>query len=532
MNTIENNGAVSEEKSFDGHTEKHFYPIFDNMQEGVVINKLLYDKNGVPVDYLILDVNPQFERILNVNKKNIISKPSTEIYNTTEAPYLDIFANVIKNNTPVEFETYFSALKKYFRMAVSPVEGGVFVTVFTDVTEKKDLMNELKKALEKSEESNRLKSSLLSNLSHEFRTPMTGILGMSSILKDKLKDPENLTILDYIISSGNRLMKTLNAILELAEDESNIKNLKLIHLSSLAEPVIVEFMAKAENKGLGFKCDINDGTLSIYSNERVLSQVFVHLLDNAVKFTEHGFVEISINSEVIDGTLWAKIAIKDTGIGILPKDQEPIFNEFRQVSEGISRSFEGVGLGLTLVKKMVTLMKGKIVLESSVGAGSLFTIYLPAEKIEFRKNLQDFKVVSSPKVEKNKKLSEKPRILLVEDNLINVKVTQVYLKENYMLDYARTGLQAVKLANENQYSMILMDINLGVGMDGVKTAKAIKEINGYEKTPIVALTGYAMESDKEKLFAEGLTHHLSKPFDRATLTDFVEYVLAEADSVE
>jgi CheY-like chemotaxis protein/two-component sensor histidine kinase len=356
---------------------------------------------------------------------------------------------------------------------------------------------------------------------------MTGILGMSSILKEKLKDPENLTMLDYIIASGNRLMKTLNAILELAEEESNIKNLKSVYVTGVAEPIIKEYMIKAEQKGLEFKYDIYDSQLTVQSNDRVLSQIFLHLIDNAVKFTEQGFVQVSISSEKKDETTWAKIVIRDTGIGIMPKDQELIFHEFRQVSEGISRCFEGVGLGLTLVKKMVGLMKGKISLESEIKHGSCFTIYLPAEIMESQAALDEEQTVLIHKPASSAMPAERPDILLVEDNLINIKVIQVYMQNRYNLDYARTGVQAVKMADEKHYDLILMDINLGVGMDGVKAAKAIKSLNGYEETPIVALTGYAMESDKAKLYAEGLTHHLPKPFDKVTLLDFVDSIIYE-----
>lgn len=507
---------------------RHFYSLFVNLSEGAAVYKLLYEADGNPADYLIAEVNAQYETIFKHAKAEIIDKPATEVFRKIEPPYLNIFANVVKNNLSVKFETYDPVVEKYLNLAAFSIGGGFLMVLFSDMTEKKEMTAELRKALDKSEEANRLKASLLSNLSHEFRTPMTGILGMSSILKEKLKDPENLTMLDYIIASGNRLMKTLNAILELAEEESNIKNRKLIYLQSAAEPIINEYMAKAEQKGLRFKYDVYDSRLAVLSTERVLSQVFLHLIDNAVKFTEQGVVEITVDSEVTEDNYWAKITIRDTGIGIMPKDQQSVFYEFRQVSEGISRCFEGVGLGLTLVKKMVDLMKGRIELESQLGKGSLFTVYLPAEKIENEKDL-----IQEPEVknigcgtEKNKE--EIAGILLVEDNLINVKVTQVYLKDDYNLDYARTGVQAVKMAKEKQYSLVLMDINLGVGMDGIKTAKAIKAIEGYQKIPIVALTGYAMESDKEKLFTEGLTHHLSKPFDKNTLIDFVETALAEA----
>ncbi len=509
-------------------SDEHYFSVFNFVQDGVVVQELVYDQNGVPCNYKILDVNPQYEKLINRKKEEIVNKFATEIFNTTDPPYFDIFVNVAKNNLHINFETYDQLLNKYFNIFVSSSGDGIFTTIYSDLTEKKELIHELKKALDKSEESNKLKSSLLSNLSHEFRTPMTGILGMSSILKEKLRDPENLTMLDYVIASGNRLMKTLNAILELAEEESNIKNLKSVYITGVAEPIIKEYMQKAEQKGLVFKYDILDDQLAVNSNERVLSQVFLHLIDNAVKFTEQGFVQVTISSEKSDDIMWAKIVVRDTGLGILPKDQELIFHEFRQVSEGISRCFEGVGLGLTLVKKMVGLMKGKISLESELRHGSCFTVYLPAQRMQNEAEIEEKKIIIMPKTQPGNKTTATPNILLVEDNLINIKVIQVYMKDKYNLDYARTGVQAVKMANEKEYSLILMDINLGVGMDGVKAAKAIKAIDGYQNTPIVALTGYAMESDKEKLFAEGLTHHMSKPFDKATLLDFVDSVLEEA----
>jgi signal transduction histidine kinase len=505
---------------------EEFDLIYQNMKEGVVFNEIHYNESGKADDYIITKVNLQFAKMFNLEPENIIGRFAVEVFGIAIPPYFNLCIKIAETGGSIEIETYYSKVEKYFAVLIFSNKKKYFTAVFNDITEKKKLEADLQKAVDKAEELSKLKFSILSNMNHEFRTPMTGILGMAAILKEKICEPENSILLNYITTSGQRLMKTLNAILELAENESNIKNLELIELSKAADNAINEYKEKAVAKGLQFNCDIKEKSLGVVSNEKIISEIFSHLLDNAVKFTEQGYVDVIICDDEHDDKYWAKIIVKDTGIGIAPESQDLVFHEFRQVSEGISRSFEGVGLGLTLVKKLIGIMKGKLVLESEFGKGSQFTVYLPAVKMANGKPIEPIKVTIIKK-EGRAHNAQHPSVLLVEDNLINIKVTEVYLKNICNVEYAKNGLQALKMAGEKKYSMVLMDINLGSGIDGIKATKLIREIKGYEKTPIIALTGYVMESDKDALYSEGLTGHLAKPFDKTELIELVESVLAE-----
>jgi len=398
-----------------------------------------------------------------------------------------------------------------------------------ELQEKEALEKELMLALDKSEESDRLKSSLLSNMNHEFRTPITGILGMSSVLKEMTKDPKVLHMLDCIVDSGRRLMRTLNAILEFAQVEANIfsKNFKDINVNRIAESVSLEVLERVTSHGIEFNLQLPDNSLFVYSNEKIISQVMLNLLDNSIKFTDKGIISMRISEEMIENVKYAQIIISDTGIGIAPEHIEIIFDEFRQVSEGLSRSYEGVGLGLTLVKKLVDLMNGNIRVESELGKGSSFIISIPAVRISTEKvqKVDEKSVVK--KQSELEKPAEEPVILLVEDNVINIEVIDVFLMGICKVDYVRTGSEALDKVKERQYPLIFMDINLGVGMDGVETAREIRKIGKYDKTPIVALTGYAMDSDKDKFLSAGFSHYLAKPFDKKDIISLVEQIFVD-----
>ena len=197
-------------------------------------------------------------------------------------------------------------------------------------------------------------------MNHEFRTPITGILGMSSVLKEMTKDPKVLHMLDCIIDSGRRLMKTLNAILEFAQVEANIvtKKFKDINVNRVAESVTSEVKGRIKDRGLDFELDVKNKSVFVFSSEKIISQILTNLLDNALKFTDKGKISITIDSVQVGDKQYASVSVSDTGIGIAPEHAQVIFEEFRQISEGLSRGYEGVGLGLTLVKKLVDLMKG------------------------------------------------------------------------------------------------------------------------------------------------------------------------------
>lgn len=401
-----------------------------------------------------------------------------------------------------------------------------FLALKEDINEKKELELELKRALDRAEESSRLKSSLLANMNHEIRTPLTGILGMAQILNEELQDPFLIQFSKNILISGKRLMTTLNAILDLSELESDTTKISIseFFLGSQLKYSLSYFIDLAASKNLYFDFYLNDEGVVANTDQKICNQIVMNLVDNAIKYTNQGGITVSVNPVTEGNSFWLKVSVKDTGIGISEENQSVIFEEFRQISEGINRAFEGNGLGLALVKKMINILDGKIELISKPGFGSEFSVYFPALKtnssnlIEINDEFNNEDITTG--------LEILPLVLLVEDNEINTEVVLNFLNKSCITDHAMSGEEALEMAAIKTYQIILMDINLGTGMDGVQASKEIRKIPGYEKTPIVAVTGYAMASEKKKFLAQGLNFHLSKPFSKDELIDLVNNILS------
>lgn len=397
---------------------------------------------------------------------------------------------------------------------------------------RKQTDEEIIRAKSKAEESDSLKSAMLSNINHEIRTPMTGILGFSEILFESATDFETKAIAQNIFDSAKRLMNTLNSIIDLSQliaDKTPIK-LGNISINNLILQVSKNFEEFAQRKNLVIKYDFTEGIHALI-DEYLFKQVIFNLLDNAIKFSDEGEILITTCFLEENSEKFVLVKVKDQGIGIDKEHHALVFEEFRQVSEGLNRNFEGTGLGLSISKKMVESMNGNIYLESEIGKGSEFTIKFnvsnaPAEIEITDKTTQvddkSGKIVF--KLSSNKKL---PNILLVEDNKINIDLIVVYLKNICNITYSMDGYSAIKLARENYYDAIIMDINLGIGIDGLETAKEIRKMEQYASTPIIALTGYTTYYDRKKLLKEGCSHYMAKPFNSYDITTLVKEVLSE-----
>ena len=374
-------------------------------------------------------------------------------------------------------------------------------------------------------ESSRLKSTLLLNLNHEFRTPLTGILGSAAILKEVLSNVPEGMFVDGIISSGNRLLRTFNSFLALSELELGHKEIKgsVIHLNQLISQIVDKMGHEAAVKGIGMRL-VSINELFIPADEYFLKLTIINILDNAIKFTNKGEIVITLRNQLVDGQVMGKLEIADTGIGISGDHINFIFHEFRQVSEGIGRRFEGNGLGLTIAKKIILRLGGTITVKSEVNKGSVFTIMLPLISNDFYQEGTvtsgefDYFESTTDSRELHKNVRE---VLLVEDNFINAEVIANFLAGEYSLDHAYTGASAIEMAEMKNYDIILMDINLGEGLDGVETCAEIRKMGKYKNAPIIAVTGYSFLEEKEKLLASGLTEYISKPFEKKELIDMM-----------
>ena len=248
------------------------------------------------------------------------------------------------------------------------------VLSFRDITERKKMEGELKIALDKALESN-----ALSNMSHELRTPLVGILGFAQILKDELSDKHSGEMLEMMMDAGSRLLSTLDSILEYSNFESKKSSvtLKEISVADLENNLRHQFEISTKQKGLKLNIDLRKSNIKVSADEKLLGRALHNIVDNAIKFTHNGNIIIEADENRKNGKAWGIIRIADTGIGISPEKIDIIFDEFRQVSEGGARNYEGSGLGLTISKKIIELMGGHIKVESQIGIGSRFNIYLP-----------------------------------------------------------------------------------------------------------------------------------------------------------
>lgn len=394
-------------------------------------------------------------------------------------------------------------------------------TVWRDITEKVKARNELIEAREKAEEANRLKSNFLANMSHELRTPMVGIIGFSKILEDEIEQPELKEYASFIHEAGNKLMNSLNLILNLTKIETEKINVEYtkIDIIHLIKRTIYTFEKLASQKNIYLKFESELESFITDTDERMFTQIIANLVNNAVKYTDKGGITVSIN---IDDS-YLKILVKDTGIGI-PKDkQDVIWEEFRQVSEGAARIYEGTGLGLTITSNFVHKLGGRIKLKSVDGKGSIFTVLIPIQASSdsiSSENKTSKKYFGAPKI---KKLSKKLKTLLyVEDDRIAIKVVPLFLKGYYEVDTASSGKKGIKKAEDKVYDAILMDINLQREMDGTKTAEIIKQMDEYKDIPIIAVTAYAMVGDREKYLQAGFTDYISKPFSKNDLIELLD----------
>ena len=427
----------------------------------------------------------------------------------------------------ISFEsTHLSKLKTLIPVEISLTyveHDGVeyHLALVRDITDRKHIENELLNAKEKAEEMSRLKSSFLANMSHELRTPMIGILGYSDLLEDQPINSQQRKYARMINQSGKRLMETLNLILDLSRIEAGKLELRLenVHIVEVVQEVSQLFQGLAKQKNLYLRMQPFSVNPVLQLDASMFRQIINNLINNAIKFTHHGGVSVAVSTEDRLFVPYVIVSIIDTGIGIAKQDQELIWDEFRQVSEGKARNFEGTGLGLSITKKFVEKLGGEISVESELGQGSIFTVSFPIDTM-----IQEEEIF----VEEENTLSGStgpeaaeysvPKILYVEDDNIAIAFVSTVLEDKCILDTVTTSKNALAMAKQNTYAAILMDINLGKDpVDGVQTTKLIRKLEGKADIPIIALTAFAMKGDKEEFLNAGCTHYLSKPFTKAEL---------------
>ncbi|MCF8227518.1 MAG: response regulator [Bacteroidales bacterium] len=388
--------------------------------------------------------------------------------------------------------------------------------VVEDITQRKIAEANLKEALEKAKESDRLKSAFLATMQHELRTPLNGILGFSEILKDDEEIPGDAREhIQMINDSGQHLLNIINDILDISTITAGKIKLKEreYNLNTIVDEVVEKVDSKrlqdAEKKNIELKVSkgLSDDKAVIHTDPLRLQQILENLLDNAFKFTYKGSVEISYTLEDNHRILFK---IKDTGIGI-PKDKiDIIFEQFRQIEDTDTRQYGGSGLGLAICNNLLKLMKGEIRVESKPGQGSVFYVSIPHKTT---------KMPEPPSIsEKDTELYSwsSHSLLIAEDSYSNYLLLKTFLrKTNIRIYYAKNGEEAIRLFKERpDIDLVLMDIQLP-GISGYEATEELLKLN--KDTRIIAVTAYATEEDKERCLKVGCVDYISKPLRKETL---------------
>ena len=398
-----------------------------------------------------------------------------------------------------------------------------FVAVKEDITEKKNTIQELIVAKEKAEEMNRLKSNFLANMSHELRTPLVGIIGYSEFLCKDLTDPGLKEMSEAIYDSSKKLTETLNLILDLSKIESD--KLELIpekfEMITASLEIVNSFKEFANKKGVYLKSEFESPKLFANLDIRAFRSILSNLVNNAIKFTNTGGVTVNLSPDKVNGKDFVVIKVIDTGIGISKENHNHVFEDFRQVSEGLDRNFQGSGLGLSITKKFVEKLNGTINIYSELGKGSTFTVRLPLSS-EGVKSIE----AESNKENKSMHFDSVASILIVDDDENINNIIRNYLPSKLDVTYTKDAYDAFKFAGKKKFDVIFMDINLKKDLDGKQAAQEIRKIKGYENTPIVACTAYALKGDKEEFLSAGCTHYLSKPFSKEEILSLIDEILA------
>jgi PAS domain S-box-containing protein len=368
------------------------------------------------------------------------------------------------------------------------------------------------------EQSIQIKQRILANVSHEMRTPLNGIMVMSQLLSNTMLTPEQKEYLSIINQSGEALLDITSNLLDINELENSgvIVQHEIIDTSSFFNPIVAEFEEKAKAKNLSISAEFTENFPGKFvSDPGLLSQLMNNILNNAVKFTHQGGIRIHFDARVTEAQRWLlTVKVTDTGVGIKKEYREKIFHLFSQQDEGDNRQYEGLGLGLTIVKKISVILNGYIDVQSETGKGSVITFTFPAAK--------ELPLETKPVI---KKRSQVPalnlNILYAEDKEVNQKMITIMLNNaGCNVDIAPNGLEALSMYEEGKYDIILMDIQMPL-MDGITATKELRRKHNH-LPPIIGISANALRADAQHYISQGLDDYLSKPVLPAVLYEVIK----------
>ncbi len=423
------------------------------------------------------------------------------------------FTNMVKKGGERETEIG----EHYYDVHVNPIDSGSirtgYAVIYFDVTLKKARMDRMEELSKQAESANETKLAFLKNVSHEIRTPIHAILGLNEVILRDYKEPKLTGYARSIQSSASTLLTLINQMLDFSKIESGEIDLMntVYDVPAMIGDLVTNFRYQAEHKGLSFHTHINkDIPGHLYGDEARIRQIISNILSNAVKFTERGMIDFTVDFEKVsnvEGNL--RITVADTGAGIKKTDLPKLFDGFVKMDEKKHHFVAGTGLGLNITKSLLDMMEGEISVTSEYGMGSMFRVAIPQQRV-------DEQIIASPNEENSKWerdfTAPRAQILIVDDSRINLKVTEALLEPTMaQIDLASSGSECLDKICQKRYDLIFLDHRMPY-MDGLETLERMRNMSHKSShAPVIALTANVMDEAKQYYIDNGFDDFLAKP---------------------